>query len=408
MRFTWITAVKDLRRLRHDPVVLLVWLGIPVFVVLILSLVFGGQGAKPHGRLLVADEDQSFASSMLAGAFTHGELSQMVTVENVNQAEGRRRIEKGDGSALLVIPKGFGRAFLRGEPFAVQLVTNPAQQILPNIIEQTLGMTLEAGFYAQLLLGDQLKPLANAGSSSFSQQTFLDASAAISRLITRVRPYLDPPRIDLETQVVAQKSPFETNFAAVFLPGTIFMTVLFLSLGLSSDLWRERLHGTLRRAAAMPGTLASFLAGKMLSVMLVLGGIGAAGLFFAHWLLKVEVRSFAFALLWIVFSGAALYLLAVLLQVTAPTQRAANVVLNLVMLPLAILGGSFFPFEVMPARLASIGRLTPNGFAVVQLKGILAGSIEATRLMAGFAGAGAVAVLVFWLAVRRLRRGFLL
>jgi ABC-type multidrug transport system permease subunit len=73
-----------------------------------------------------------------------------------------------------------------------------------------------------------------------------------------------------------------------------------------------------------------------------------------------------------------------------------------------MLGGSFFPFEFMPRGMAAIGRLTPNGWALLQLQGMLAGSIEPARLALAFAVLALASGLAFWLSLRRLRRGFAL
>ena len=107
MRFVWITALKDLRRLSREPVAVLTWLAIPSFISIILTLVFGPGGAKPHGTLLIADQDKAIGATMLTNAFGQGALGKMLTVEHVAEAEGRRRMDRGDASALLVIPSGF-------------------------------------------------------------------------------------------------------------------------------------------------------------------------------------------------------------------------------------------------------------------------------------------------------------
>ncbi len=102
MRAVWISARKDLRRMLRDPMALAMWVGIPVLVAVLLFLVFGRRGeAVPQGRLLVADEDGSLLSSLLAGAFGQGELGNMLMVEKVKPEEGRRRMNRGDASALL-------------------------------------------------------------------------------------------------------------------------------------------------------------------------------------------------------------------------------------------------------------------------------------------------------------------
>jgi ABC-type multidrug transport system permease subunit len=73
-----------------------------------------------------------------------------------------------------------------------------------------------------------------------------------------------------------------------------------------------------------------------------------------------------------------------------------------------MLGGSFFPFEMMPAWLARIGRWTPNGWALVKLRGMLDGSADATGIAAAFGIAAAVSGLLFWWVSRRLRNRFVL
>jgi ABC-type multidrug transport system permease subunit len=74
--------------------------------------------------------------------------------------------------------------------------------------------------------------------------------------------------------------------------------------------------------------------------------------------------------------------------------------------PLIMIGGSFFPFEAMPAWMVSVGRLTPNGWALQQLKAILLREAEAASLAAALAGLLAAALVLFLLAGRRMRTGF--
>ena len=78
----------------------------------------------------------------------------------------------------------------------------------------------------------------------------------------------------------------------------------------------------------------------------------------------------------------------------------------MVVFPLMMLGGSFFPFDLMPAWMAAIGRWTPNGLAVTHIRALLFEQPDwqaiaiATPLLA-LPAAGA-----FWLSVGRIRRRF--
>ncbi|MGD0015358.1 MAG: ABC transporter permease, partial [Bryobacteraceae bacterium] len=159
--------------------------------------------------------------------------------------------------------------------------------------------------------------------------------------------------------------------------------------------------------ATTPRPLETLLAGKLVAAMAVLLALGVVGLLTARWLVKMPVHYFPVAALWIALSGAGLFLLLVILQVYASSERAGNILGNLVMFPLIIIGGSFMPIEFMPESLAAVGRLTPNGWALAQLRAIMAGSVEPLRLAASFAGLALVSALAFLVAARRLRRAFL-
>ena len=123
-----------------------------------------------------------------------------------------------------------------------------------------------------------------------------------------------------------------------------------------------------------------------------------------QWFAKVPVASFPLATLWLVLSGTAFYLFLVMIAVHASGQRAANVIGNLVVFPLSLLGGSFFPFEMMPDWMASIGRFTPNGWAVKEFKAFVAGSANTKDFLIGAACMAAVGSLFFLLTLRRMRK----
>ena len=80
---------------------------------------------------------------------------------------------------------------------------------------------------------------------------------------------------------------------------------------------------------------------------------------------------------------------------------------SLMVFPLMMIGGSFFPFEAMPAWMAAVGRWTPNGQAVARLKDILDGSARRGHARRGepLAMIAARRRLALF-AARRIRRRF--
>jgi ABC-2 type transport system permease protein len=405
MRFVWIAALKDLQIVRRDPFSVLSWVGIPLCIGLLMHLMFGGSGgqAQPQGVLLLADQDNTFTSRMLAGAFGGDPLGKMLTVEKVDAAEGRARIDRGDGSALLIVPKGLQDAFLNSRPYHLRLIANAGQRILPKIVEESLQGMVDGAFYLQRVAGDQLRGM-DSGQAPSEADVVLRAIRT-RRLAMEMSRYLSPPLIDLETTVVAEKrSAGAANF---FFPNMIFLALLLMANGLSTDIWKERTQGTLRRLAMSPAPIAAFLAGRLAAVAMVYCAAAAMAVLAARYLAGVTVSNMAAAAAWAALSGTLFYLLLLPLAVYSSGQRGADVRGNLLVFPLAMLGGCFFPFEVLPEWLARIGKWTPNGLAVVQFKDVLLGSANPWHLAAVLAGLAAAGLLAFLLALRGLRGEFL-
>jgi ABC-2 type transport system permease protein len=405
MRLILLCARKDLRRLQRDPIGLATWIGIPLLIGLVLVALFGRGEPKPQGLLLIADQDDTFVSSFLTRAYTQGKLGEMITVSNVPLAEGRKRIGAGDGSALLVIPKGFTNALLRNEPIKLELVTNPSQAILPNMIEEVTGVLIDGAWYLHQFVGDDLRRFADMKGSP-PDALIGEFSIKIRRLIDSFRRYVDPPAIEVASEVVEQNPASQVNVAQLMFPSMIYMAVIFLAFGYSGDVWKEKMQGTLRRFAMTPGSARHFLAGKLVAVGVVYVLLAVVALLTASLLLGMPIRNAALVVFWIAASGGGLYLMMVILTTLASTPRAGSVLTNFAVMLLGLMGGTFFPFEMMPGFLSRIGRLTPNGWALLRLKEMLGGQAGAASIAMAFAATAVVGSLLFVLASRRLRRGF--
>ena len=407
MAFIWSSAVKDLRRRLRDPVALLLWLGIPFVILLLLLLTFGGSGnVQPQARLLVADLDDSLLSGLLIAAFGQGPMAELVDLETVELEEGRLKIGKGDASALLVIPPGFGTAILEGQPSKLTLTTNPAQRILPGIVEESLEIVVQAAFYAHRIFADELQMIASllGDASSPSNATVAEISVSINEAVTRITGYVLPePVIGLETSVDTGEGEADLNFGALFFQGMFFMAILFMAQGLSDDMWKERTQGTLRRLVTTPQAVSKVLAGKLLAAAVIFAGVAALVLPLGAWLYDFAFPRLPIAVLWVAFTGLLLMTLFMLLQLFATSQRAGSLLSSVILFPLILVGGSFFPFELMPTWLAAIGRRTPNGWALEQLKAILADSATGPSVATAFVGLALVGGLAFLLAVWRIR-----
>jgi len=406
VRLVFLSALKDLRRIRRDPVSVCVWLGIPIFIAVLLVSLFGRGGeTRPQGLLLLADLDDTFLSSALANAYTQGEMGEMITVEEVPLEEGRERIGEGDGSALLIIPEGFSDAFFRNEPAQLQLVTNPSQSILPGMLEEITGILLEGAYYLHKVFGGELGQYIDMEGSP-PDTMVAETSVRMNRVFTDLSKYLDPPVIELASEVV-DTSQQNLNMGELFLPSMTFMVVLFLSFAFGEDMWKEKDQGTLRRVMVTPGSVSTFLAGKLLAVAVLFVLVASLAVGAGMGLLGVGVSNPLLAVAWVTACGVASYLLVLLLTTHASNQRAGSLMTNLTMMVLMMLGGSFFPFELMPGFLRRIGEMTPNGWALMQLKAMLAGDLSPAGSAMCFVWIGIFFAGAFLLTQRRLKGGFL-
>jgi ABC-type multidrug transport system permease subunit len=405
MRFILTAAAKDLKRRLADPPALAIWIGIPVLLGGVLSLVAGGDGAAPRAQVLVVDQDDTLLSGLLLASGGRGGMP--IDTQRVSLDEGRRRIAAGDATALLVVPKGFQTAVIDDTPARLELVTNPAQRILPRIVEEALEILVEAGFYAQRLFGPAIRRITGTEPPGGpSDATVASISVEINQQLTQLQNVLIPPAIALEMKSDAPQAAPSLNFAQLFLPGVLFMSFLFIAQGMSGDVWAEKRQGTLRRALTTPQSASRLLAGKLVAgtaLMAMIGAVGLVAMTAAYGIAWVRVPV---ALLWCTFAGAALLALMTLVHTLASSERGSEMISTMILLPLMMLGGSFFPFESMPAWMAAVGQWTPNGLAVVRLKELLYGEPSAAALATAALGIGVPAAVAFALTARRLRGSF--
>jgi ABC-type multidrug transport system permease subunit len=416
--FLRVAARKDLRRVSRDPWKLVLWLGVPLVIgTLMTSLMGGSDGPKPQALLYLDDQDDSFLSGALISAFSNEQVGGLVQVERLSREDGLARLNQNQGSAVLVIPAGFGQAVLEETPITLELLTNPAQRILPGILEELLALVSDAVFYLHRTIGEELKLMLDGpepGEFTLADPKIGMIAIGINQTINSLSDYFDPLLIELESSVASDQPKAaapevgaSSDLPASFymLPSVLMMALFFLAQGLSEDFWSEREAGTLRRSACTPQKLSTLLAGKMLGVAAIFASIGVA-LFSVGYLYHdyLSWTTLPLAVFWWTSGGLALYLLLSLIQMLCTSRRGGSILTNLLMFPLLMMGGSFFPFEAMPSWMAEAGRFTPNGWILQELKPVILGKHQLLHLGAPFGALVAGGGLLTYLLRARLRR----
>ena len=405
---------KDLRLRLADPMSLALWIGIPVIIGGLISLAFGGGGTSsvPKAKLLLADQDDTFWTRNLAKA---ADGVPIVDVVRVNAEEGRRRIDTGDGSAFLVIPKGASQTIIDGKPLALTLITNPSQRILPRFIEDGLEMLAEVEFYIQRGFGDLIREITRQPAGGRNMPTlleFLAVSRSMHKVMESAEEMLFPPVLSVEpeepaktvaTTTTTKKASRGFSFGLMMFPGIIFMALLFMSQGMSLGIWSEREEGTLRRLMCTPHGPATFLLSKVCAGTLLMTVVISAALALGWLMFGLPVSALPLAALWCTFAGACILTLFCVLQMLASSLRGAEVLTTMVVFPMMMLGGAFVPFETMPKWMVGLGQTLPNGLALVQLKTILQGEVETQALATATLWLAGMGIVLFFVADRLIR-----
>jgi hypothetical protein len=356
--------------------------------------------------VLVVDLDDSFLSRAVVQALS-SPRAQVFECEVVEETAGRERIRAGDASALVLIPDGFGAALLSETPTTLELVTNPSQRILPGIVREAASMLSEAVFYAHRVLGGSLKEIARDIDGGGGPSDAAHVATEVQRAIERVAPLAFPPVIAPEfVEPPREREGEPPGLAQLYLPSVLVMALFFVAQGISEDLWRERVLGVLRRATTGPVAPWTLLAGKLAAAWMISLALAALALALGALALGVAPARIPLAALWASGVGSILALAMLLLQMLATSQRAGGILTNALLFPLLMLGGGFFPFEVMPATFAAIGRWTPNGRGLTVLSEILQGEITAARAAASFAGLALAGLVLFAACNARFSRAF--
>ena len=402
MRFVVTSALKDVRRRAADPAALMVWIGIPLVLAGLLNFISSTGGEAPRAKVLLVDEDNTLLSRLLPVATAQG--NSPIDVTTVTMGDGRRLIDAGEATALLIVPKGFQNAVVGNGSATLQLVTNPAQRVMPSIVQQALEIVVDAVFYGQRLFGEPIRAV--VGGATQGAPTDADVAAisvAINRQIAALQGSLLPPVISVTVKTEQPAATPSLNFGQLFLPGMLFMSFLFIAQAMSADLWDEKRLGTLRRLLTTPQSAAYVLLGKLVAGLALTTLIALVGLLAATWWFDLAWSRLPLALLWCAYSSGALIALLTVLHTAAASQRGGEMLSSVVVFPLMMLGGSFFPFEAMPGWMAAVGQWTPNGLAVARLKELLYGDPAAARLAAAALGIGLPAAAAFLITWRRIR-----
>jgi ABC-2 type transport system permease protein len=312
-------TVANLKGLTRDRAALFWTFFFPIMFVLLFGVLFSGSGDSKVSVGWV-DQDGTPASAGLRTAFTNVPL---INLQNGTLDEEKAAMQRGDVSAIIVVPKGMQTtvATAKGNPtatVAIQLFTDPSKTQTAQVVQ---GIVSQVANYFNLQL---------AGGS--------------------------------QVMTVSQQTLSSTNISTVayLVPSILAMALMQLGVFAAVPLVQQREKGILKRIGATPLQRWKLVASNILLRLVVAAvdtvliiGIGIA-------VFHIEIVGNLAAAAGFVFLGAGAFLaLGFMLASFLKTEEQATGVVQIVQMPLMFLSGIFFPFDFMPDFLRSVARLLP-------------------------------------------------
>lgn len=168
--------------------------------------------------------------------------------------------------------------------------------------------------------------------------------------------------------------PADLDFLEYFFPGTVVLVLLFAAIFSTISIIEDRHEGFLQGVLVAPVSRTAIVAGKVL---------GGATLAWLQGIVFLALAPFAGLRLTVASGLAAAGVLAVLaVSMTAigfafawvlDSVQGFHAVMNLVLIPMWLLSGAFFPLSGAPAWLSALMRLDPLTYGVAALRWVLYG-----------------------------------
>jgi ABC-2 type transport system permease protein len=240
-----------------------------------------------------------------------------------------------------VIPRGYGRDLLRGEPANVQVVVDAAN--------------------------------ASAGAAVLGYVAGISEAHALAAARARVpqAAAAERPRIELRPRIYYNP---ELSSAVYLVPGLVTLIMMITGVITTAlTVVREKERGTMEQVLVSPLRPVELILGKTLPYMLVsmvsAGAVLTAGVL----LFQVPVRGSLLSLLLVTIAFLAACLgLGLLISSVAATQQAAFLISIIsTLLPSFVLSGFVFPIRNMPVPIRLLTFLMPSRYYLAAIRDIL-------------------------------------
>jgi ABC-2 type transport system permease protein len=355
-------AWLNVRQLLRDRSQLVTMIAVPLLLTTVFGMMLGG--GESRTVVAFADLDGSRYSQQVATALD----ARSYDVRKVPEAEARKMVTAGQASAAIVVPNGFGDDLLTGVKSHVLLIRDP---------RATSALAV-----SEALSGRIQRLAADAETIRIVRKTFVQVSASsgtaqgapspedvytYAEKLWSPSPPLSVAEVKVTQATVRGASQSPAGFQQYSLGFTLTF-MLFMGLGSAGGFLDDRELGTLSRLLTTPNNKATLIMGKV-------AGIYVTVLFEAALMMGAGVLLFhvpwgddPVGVVMIVASyGLAATGLGVMMSTIARTRGQLSAVTAVLSTALAMLGGCYWPIDIVNESMRLVSRFTPTGWAMAAL-----------------------------------------
>lgn len=389
MRKVLDIALNDLRLMLKDREFLINLVVIP----LVISLAVGyanGAGADPTPsapaiRIDVIDDDRSELSESFIRRLREANANFVLCPMDQTEADtcafadaeftpalAQERLQDTTSLALIEIPEGFADQLNSGEgarivyranedtsapSYILQAVNAVVQRLGGALLAARVGTDVATSFEALEFRDD-------ADRAAFTENVRDRADALWSENLLEVNYVIS------DAALAAEPSPQQVGFGQS-ITGIGTMYVMFAVLPAAAAFLQERKNWTIQRMVTMPLTRAQILGGKLLA-RFTIGMVQYVIVFAFGMVLGVRFGNdaLALALVMVAFTLCITALTLALTTLLRSPAQASGLTLFL-SLTLAPLGGAWWPLEIVPGWMRTVGHISPVAWAMDSYRSLL-------------------------------------
>ncbi|MCM3338210.1 ABC transporter permease [Paenibacillus sp. MER TA 81-3] len=338
-------ARKEIRLLLKEKGTFFWLLVLPILFIVLFASVFGSAGSSTI-KVQYLDMDHTAASKELLQSIERIDGFELKTDSTLSLEKQIASIRDGKLSALLVLPQGFEASLQSGTgPAEVTLYRDetanssvaPIQAVLHNI----------AGSYRDANIA---QALASSGMNEAKLKQVLTPPIHVAEKTENVVPF------DMISQVV---------------PGYTVMFVFFVIISMTRRFISDKDTGMTARLSSTPMRPLSYLIGMWIPYLLVVIFQCAVLLSFGHFVYGLELGDMLSVIIIILALAFCVTGLGLALSVFAKSENQGIAFTQLIAMGGAVIGGLWFPTEMMPKFMQTIGHFTPQYWAQQGLKSII-------------------------------------